>query len=67
MNSPHPIQSDSTKPTEERLRLLEDALARLWDRVWWMQLPLERRAAYQAHGFNAPIVSFYNDGGPEWP
>jgi hypothetical protein len=46
---------------QDRVRLLECKLAQLWDQVWWMSLPPERRAGYEAEGFTAPIERFYED------
>lgn len=55
----HPVQEGPPLPLEERVRLLELNLARLWDQVWWMQLPADARAGYEAEGFRAPIQAFY--------
>ena len=41
---------------------LAERVAQLWDQVWWMALPPERRAAYEAEGHTAPI-----GGGPDKP
>jgi hypothetical protein len=60
MNDVHPIQDSPADMTLiERVHLLECALARLWDQVWWMNLPDDRRAIYEADGFKAPIQNFY--------
>lgn len=61
MNCSHPIQERTDLPAEERIRLLEVNLARLWDMVWWMNLPKEQRDAYKAQGFTDPIESFYEE------
>lgn len=59
----HPIQdSPPGKTPEERIRHLELHLAMLWDMVWWMNLPEDRRAAYRAEGFTDPIQQFYTEG-----
>lgn len=55
----HPIQHAPQLPLEQRVQLLEFHLAQLWDQVWWMNLSSERRAAYEAEGFTAPILNFY--------
>lgn len=47
---------------EERVGYLEQMLARLWDQVWWMNLPEEKRSEYEAQGFKDPIGKFYIDG-----
>ena len=57
----HPIQDGRYIPIADRVRLLECKLAQLWDQVWWMSLPPERRAGYEAEGFTAPIERFYED------
>lgn len=57
----HPVQESPPLPLERRVQLLEHQLARLWDQVWWMSLPPDRRAAYEAEGFTAPIPQFYDD------
>lgn len=57
----HPIRERPDLPVELRLQHLEIHLAQLWDHVWWLSLPLERRADYEAQGFTAPIVTFYED------
>jgi hypothetical protein len=55
----HPIADAPDWPLEKRVHYLEIALAKLWDQVWWMQLPEDRRKQYQAEGFTAPIANFY--------
>lgn len=55
----HPIGESLDLPLERRVQLLEINLARLWDQVWWMNLPPERREAYRAEGFTDPIEHFY--------
>jgi hypothetical protein len=62
MNDRHPIQDSPALPLERRVQLLEVHLARLWDQVWWMSLPEDRRRQYEAEGFTAPITSFYLTG-----
>jgi len=57
----HPIRERPDLPIERRVQLLEQHLARLWDAVWWLSLPPEQRAAYEAEGFTAPIQQFYDD------
>ena len=57
----HPIQDSPPIPIEDRVRLLECRLAQLWDMTWWMALPADRRAGYEAEGFTAPIAQFYED------
>lgn len=59
MKSRHPIQDSPDLPLERRVQLLEIHLAMLWDQVWWMQLPPEKRAEYEGQGFKAPIERFY--------
>lgn len=61
MNSPHPIQESLTLPVERRVQLLEIRLTKLWDEVWWHQLPWHRRLRYWLQGFRSPIVRFYED------
>jgi hypothetical protein len=61
MNSPHPIQERPDLPLDRRVQLLEQALAQLWDQVWWMALPVDQRRAYEADGFRQPIERFYHD------
>lgn len=39
--------------------LLAEKVAQLWDQVWWLSLPPEKRAEYEAQGFVAPIQTFY--------
>lgn len=55
----HPIKECPPLPVERRVQLLEIHLAMLWDQVWWMNLPPEKRAEYEAQGFRAPIEHFY--------
>lgn len=55
----HPVEERPDLPGDRRLQLVEQTLARLWDQVWWMNLPAERREAYEAEGFTAPIGAFY--------
>lgn len=55
----HPISQHTDEPPEDRLRFLEEHLAQLWDQVWWLSLPPERRDAYRAEGFTDPILHFY--------
>lgn len=58
----HPIvESPSGVSLERRVQLLEIHLAMLWDQVWWMNLPTERRDGYKAEGFTDPIEKFYRD------
>lgn len=56
----HPIQECPPLPLERRVQLLEIALARLWDEVWWETLPWYRRAWYRIQGFKSPIQHFYD-------
>jgi len=58
----HPIADAPDWPLEKRVQYLEVQLARLWDQVWWMNLPAEQRAIYEAQGFGDPIPQWY---GPE--
>ena len=56
----HPIEHcPAGKTPEERIAWLELHLAELWDQVWWMNLPPEKRAEYESQGFRAPIERFY--------
>lgn len=55
----HPIAESPTLPLARRVQLVEIALARLWDQVWWMSLAPEQREAYRAEGFGDPIEHFY--------
>lgn len=58
----HPIQIGRQDRTlEERVAHLERHLAALWDQVWWISLPPERRAGYEAEGYTAPILTFYQE------
>lgn len=60
MSERHPIpDAPDGKSAIERIHHLECHLARLWDQVWWMQLPFYRRWYYMAQGFRAPIKKFY--------
>jgi hypothetical protein len=59
MRERHPVQESPALPLERRVQWLEINLARLWDQVWWMNLPADRRAEYEAQGFSAPIPRFY--------
>jgi hypothetical protein len=61
----HPIQTTPKGATvEERLHWYEHHLAMLWDQVWWMNLPPEQRAEYEAQGFTAPVLKFYDRDDP---
>lgn len=64
MNERHPIEERPDLPLEERIRHLEIHFAQLWDQVWWMNLPEDRRKAYEAEGFKAPIQEFYREREP---
>lgn len=55
----HPIKDAPLASLEERVRWLELHVAMLWDQVWWMNLPEERRKGYEAEGFKDPIQKFY--------
>jgi hypothetical protein len=58
----HPLETaPAGKSAEERLRILEEHLAMLWDQVWWLSLPVERRDAYRAEGYSDPVQKFYID------
>lgn len=58
----HPIQvGRQDRPLAVRVAYLEQKVAQLWDQVWWMSLPKDRRAAYEAEGFTAPIERFYEE------
>jgi hypothetical protein len=57
----HPITERADLSPERRCQLLEQRLAQLWDQVWWISLPQERRAAYEKEGFRAPVSRFYGD------
>jgi hypothetical protein len=61
----HPIAQDPPQPTiaslVSELFQLKCLCAQLWDQVWWLSLPPERRADYEAQGFRDPIQQFY------WP
>jgi hypothetical protein len=58
---PHPISPKRDAALEQRLHLLEERMAQLWDEVWWHQLPPYRRWYYWLRGFRSPIERFYND------
>ena len=63
----HPITVCPADATlEQRVHWLELHLAMLWDQVWWMALPEDRRKGYEAEGFKAPIDRFYGRSDP-WP
>lgn len=62
MKEKHPIEHIPPMSVEERVGYLEQMLARLWDQVWWMNLPEEKRSEYEAQGFKDPIGKFYIDG-----
>lgn len=55
----HPIPDAPDLPLERRVHLLECHLARLWDEVWWHQLPFYERWWYWLQGYRSPIVRFY--------
>lgn len=57
----HPIAHYPAGLTaEERCGLLEYHLARLYDEVWWHQLPFYRRWYYAlVEGHRSPIRQFY--------
>ena len=56
----HPIQdAPAGKSLVDRVHFLECALGRLWDQVWWMNLPWYRRVFYRLQGFRSPIKNFY--------
>lgn len=59
MNSSHPIYERSELSIERRIQLLEQNLAKLWDEVWWHQLPWHIRLYYYLQGFRSPIKKFY--------
>ena len=67
----HPIQDCPVDETgqlwslEKRVQYLECQLALLWDHVWWLSLPMHRRAGYEADGFRAPIERFYLEDEPK--
>lgn len=61
MAEKHPIEVSPHLPVDERVRVLEAHLAQLWDQVWWMNLPEEKRAEYRAQGFTDPIEKFYSE------
>jgi hypothetical protein len=59
----HPITDNPVGvPLEQQLREARHLLAELWDQVWWLSLPPERRAEYESQGFTAPIQKFYGRG-----
>ena len=55
----HPIPDAPDLPLERRVHHLECHLGRLWDQVWWMDLPIWRRIGFRLLGFKAPIRRFY--------
>lgn len=57
----HPIPDGGlpNETLEQRIRRLEMYLGMLWDQVWWMNLPPEKRLKYQLEGFKDPIEKFY--------
>jgi hypothetical protein len=55
------VQECPPLPLERRVHLLECHLARLWDEVWWHQLPWWKRLYYWLRGFRSPISSFYEE------
>jgi hypothetical protein len=57
----HPIPDRPDLPLDERVAYLELKLAQLWDQVWWLSLPPEKRAEYAVQGFTAPVGG---DGNP---
>lgn len=57
----HPVQESPPLPIEDRVRLLEHHLARLWDEVWWVTLPWYKRMYWRLQGFRAPIAHFYEE------
>jgi len=59
-NSPHPFAIDHL-PEAQQLSILRELTAQLWDQVWWMNLPEEKRKEYESQGFTAPIQNFYKD------
>jgi hypothetical protein len=58
----HPIKHCPRLPAEQRIALLENYLAMLWDEVWWHQLPFYKRWWYRLQGFRSPIDEFYDGG-----
>ena len=63
----HPITvCPSGLTLEQRVHWLEAHLSMLWDQVWWMALPEDRRKGYEAEGFTAPIDRFYGRD-EAWP
>jgi hypothetical protein len=59
LHEKHPIQDSPPWSDADRIRHLELHLAMLWDHVWWLSLPDEKRKEYEAQGFTAPIKDFY--------
>lgn len=60
MSEKHPIADNPAGKTDrERIHWLEIHLAQLWDQVWWLSLPEDRRDQYRAEGFTDPILKFY--------
>lgn len=62
----HPIPDDYPVDNTAELHRLKCLVARLWDQVWWMQLPWYRRLFYRLHGFRSPIRRFYLRPGEDW-
>ena len=56
MNTPRPAS------IEERIQALEWRFSRLWEEVWWHQIPWWTRLYYWLQGFRSPILNFYADG-----
>lgn len=59
MKSPHPVQARPDLSLEQQVDVYREQLAQLWDMVWWLALPVERRTDYERQGFTAPIRRFY--------
>jgi hypothetical protein len=62
----HPVEEFPFDPEtgeratlERRVQFLERRLSQLWDQVWWMNLPADKRKEYEAQGFKDPIRKFY--------
>lgn len=55
----HPIQVCPPLSIEERVNILEDRMAHVWDEVWWLSLSPWRRWVYRLLGYPAPIRRFY--------
>jgi hypothetical protein len=62
----HPIPDAPDLPLEQRVHHLECHLGRLWDQVWWMNLPWYRRLGFRLLGFKSPISHFYKKPGELW-